>query len=90
MVAHWGGCAWLFRGGMHGCSWGECMVAPRGGMHACRGMRDEGGVPGERGGMCGERGGMCGERGGMPPPHDIWPVIARAVRILLECILVSI
>ena len=47
----WGGCAWLLRGGMrgcsggmHGCSRGACMVAPGGacvvapgGMHGCKG-----------------------------------------------------
>ena len=49
-----------------------------------------------KGGMCDE-GGMCGKGGcawrrggmhGMHPAHEIQPVIARAVRILLECILV--
>ena len=57
-----------------------------------------------KGGVCCKGGGVCMVKGGMrgkgghvwqrgacvvcTPPHEIWPVIARAVRILLECILV--
>ena len=43
-------------------------------------------------GACMAKGGMCGERGACvvcTPLHEIQPVIAQAVRILLECILVS-
>ena len=81
-----GGCAWLLRGGG-----GACMVKG--------GMRGEGGVCVVKGGMCGKRGvcmakgGLCLVKGGMhgmhPPTPEIQPVIARAVHILLECILVT-
>ena len=82
-----GGCAWLLQGGMHGCSRGACMVA----LGACMV------APG--GGMCGCSGGAC-----MVAPGGVhrcsgegcaWDmtrygdtVNERAVRILLECILV--
>ena len=70
-----GGCGWLL-GGMHGC-WGACMVA---GGHAWWGAcMVVGGMHGCEG-MCGCQGGMCGIR------RDT--VNERAVRILLECILV--
>ena len=51
----------------------------------------EGGMHGDRGSMHGKRGRMHGERGACMActPHEIRPVIARAVRILLECILVK-
>ena len=50
----------------------------RGGMHGKEGACVvKGGVHGE--------GGVCGEGG---HAWYVWPVIARAVRILLECILV--
>ena len=42
-----------------------------------------------KGGMCG-KGGPCVVKGsmyGMQPPYEIRPVNARAVRLLLECIL---
>ena len=44
----------------------------------------------QRRGMHGKGGVVCGEGGHAwhAPPHEIRPVIARAVRILLECILV--
>ena len=54
-----------------------------------------------KGGMCGKgdawqgacmEGGMCGRGACMPPPHthnEIWSVNVWAVRILLECILVT-
>ena len=42
-----------------------------------------------KGGACVVKGGMHGKSGGVVcTPHEIRPVIARAVRILLECILV--
>ena len=52
----------------------------------------KGGMHGERGGVRGKRG-VCVAKGGHawyapPPTPEIRPVIARAVRILLECILV--
>ena len=48
-----------------------------------------------KGGACVVKGGgMRGEGGAYvvctPPPHEIRPVIARAVRILLECIFVTL
>ena len=79
-----GGCVW----------WGACVA----GGHAWQGVCVVGGVWGAcmAGGAC-VAGGMCGEgacmTGGMhathaPPPHKIRAVNARAVCILLECILV--
>ena len=55
------------------------MVAPGGGLH---------GFPG----ACMVKGGMHGKGGWTwdARPHEIWPVNARVVRILLECILVSL
>ena len=87
MVAPWGGgvCG---KGGMHGkggCAWqrGACVV--KGGHAWQRGACvAKGGVSG-KGGACVAKGGMHGEGGG-----HAWyarPVIARAVHILLECIL---
>ena len=83
-----GGHAWLLPGG----AWRKGACVAKGGMHG------EGGVHGERGAVHGERGGMRGKggacmvKGGMhgmhPPTPKIRPVIARAVCILLECILV--
>ena len=69
-----GGCAW----------WGVCMV---GGMHD-RGHTWQGGMHGKRGGVCGG-GCMVGVcvAGGVRAWHT---VNERAVRILLECILVLI
>ena len=72
-----GGHAWQ-RGGMHGRGgWGVCMV--KGGMHG-------------KGGSCVAKGGSGVTKGGMHGKGGrAWyarPVIARAVRILLECILV--
>ena len=75
------------------------------GIHGQGGMCGKGGVCMVKGGMCGEggvcvakgervwqRGGMCGKGGPAwrATPHEIQPVNARAVRILLECILVLI
>ena len=80
-----GGHVWL-PGGMHGC-WGACMVARGhvwllGGMHSCWGACVVAAGVGMHGwgGMCGCQGGMCRIR------RDT--VNERAVRILLECILV--
>ena len=45
----------------------------------------------EKGGHAWQRGGVHGERGCAwyaCPPHEIRPLNARAIRILLECILV--
>ena len=60
-------------------------------MHGKGGVCGEGGVHGE-GGACVAKGGACVVKGRcawyVPLPHEIRPVIARAVRILLECILV--
>ena len=85
-----GGHAWLHGGvhghsgwgGMHGCSRGACVVAP-GGVHGCSGGGGHawflpGGMPGFFRG--GGQGGMRRIR------RDT--VNERAVRILLECILV--
>ena len=95
-----GGCAWLLgacmvvggvpgcRGGVHGCRGGTCMVVGghvwlqgacmvAGGMHGCGGVCMVGGMHGCGG--CAWWGG-CGIR---------WDTVnERAVRILLECILV--
>ena len=74
--------------GMHGCSWGACIIAQ--GVHGKRGACVAKGVHG-KGGMCG-KGGACMAKGGhawYAPPPEIRPVIARAVRIPLECILVQ-
>ena len=74
------GHVWLLLGGMHGCSWGACVVAPRG---VC---------------MVAPRGSMCGCSGGhawLLQGGHVWDMTRyedtineRAVRILLECILV--
>ena len=93
MVAPRGVCMVVPRGGMHGCSRGACVVAPRGGMHGC----SRGACVVAPGGMCGcSRG--CGCSGGMcmvALGGHAWDttrygdtVNERAVRILLECILV--
>ena len=66
---------------------GACMVAPGGGVHGC-----SGGMCGCSGGMCGCSGGMCGFswRGHAWDMTRYGDTInERAVRILLECILVS-
>ena len=79
-----GGHVWLLWGGMHGCSWGGCMVAP-GGMRGCsRGgcawlLRGEGGMRGCSWG---------GHTWDMTRYGDT--INERAVRILLECIFVSL
>ena len=52
------------------------------------GMRGEGGMHGKGGACVAKGGGMCGKGEGACMA-EIWPVIARAVRILLECILVQ-
>ena len=89
------GHAWLLRGGMRGCSWGVCMVAPGGG--AC--MVFAGGmcVVFARGCVWFFPGGACMV---FPQGGHAWfflgglrrirrdMVNERAVRILLECILV--
>ena len=87
------GGACVVTGGMHGC-WGACMVAGGvcmvagghawllGGMHGCRG------VCVVLGGMRGCRGGVHGCRGGGVRRIRRDTVNERAVRILLECILV--
>ena len=75
----WGVCmvapggVWLLPGGTHGCSWGVCMVA-LGGMHGC--SREGGHVRLLRGGSAWDT-----TRYGDT-------INERAVRILLECILV--
>ena len=84
-----GGCA--CQGGMHG---------KRDGMHGEGGVCGKGGVCMAKGGVHGEGGacmakGACVVKGGRcawyaASPPEIRPVIARAVRILLECILVLI
>ena len=90
------------RGGVHGCSGGVAKGGVHGeGGHVWQrgGMRGEGevcmakgGVHGERGGTCVVNRGACVAKGGVHGMHpltpEIRPVIARAVRILLECILV--
>ena len=71
-----GGHAWL-PGGVHRC---------QGGMHGCRGgVHGCGGMHGCRG-ACVVVGGLCGCRGACRIRRDT--VNERAVRILLECILV--
>ena len=86
---------WL-PGGMHGCQ-GACVVA-RGACMVARGMRGCGGRVWLLGGVCGYGsvhgwghvwlwGGMCGGRGVHRIRRDM--VNERAVRILLECILVK-
>ena len=92
-----GGHAWVLWGGVCGCSWGACMVAlggacmvaPRWGMHGCSG----GACVVALGGMRGCSGGACV----VAPGGHAWDttrygdtVNERAVRILLECILVFI
>ena len=97
-----GGC--VVKGGMHGkggdtwqrgLGWGACMV--KGGHAWWRGACMVRGVCVAKGGCAWQRGGvvkegdMCGEGGCVvctPPLYEIRPVNARAVRILLECILV--
>ena len=99
-----GGHAWLLRGSMHGCSGGACVVAPgrgvvapRGGMHGCSGghawLLQGGHVWLLPGGMCGcSWGGTCvvalgGHAWDTTTYGDM--INERAVRILLECILVA-
>ena len=74
-----GGHAWL-RGDVHGCGgcawlWGACIVGGEGGMHGCR----EGAcmVAGGHAWLWGDMCGICRDT-----------VNERAVRILLECILI--
>ena len=91
MVA--GGHVWLLRGSMHGCRGVACMVAGghvwlQGGMHGC------GGHVWLLWGVCGCWGvcivvGVCMVVGGMCRIQQD-TVNERAVRILMECILVSI
>ena len=81
MVKEGGMCG---KGGVHG-KRGACMV--KGGMHGKGGVHGKGVCMVKWGGMHGERGGMRGMYH-PPPPHKIWLVIAWAVHILLECILV--
>ena len=81
MVA-WGDASLLW-GGMRGCSGEACMVAR--GVHGCSG----------EGGGCGCSGGVCvvapgGGMHGIQRDTDGHTVNERAVRILLECILVFI
>ena len=88
-----GGHAWLLWGGvwlLQGFAWllpgGLCGCSQEGGVHG------EGGMHGE--GACMVKGGKCGKGGGVwrkggACVAEIRPVIARAVRILLECILVQ-
>ena len=87
-----GGCAWLLPGGMHGCSQGVCMVAPGGHVWLLPGgVCGKGGRAWQRGNVW-QKGGMHGEGGVRGEGGCVWyawPVIAWAVRILLECILVS-
>ena len=84
----------MAKGGVHG----------KGGMHGKRGCMAKGGLCGKGGhvwqrGACMAKGGMRGEGGVHDergeacmvctlPFYEIWLVNARAVRILLECILV--
>ena len=79
-----GGGVCVVKGGMHG-EGGACMVK---GGHVCQ----RGGV--WQRGVCMAKGGMHGKGGACvvctPPLYEIRPVNARAVRILLECILVII
>ena len=81
------GCCW---GGIHGCSGGACMVAPRG---ACVGydeiQRYE--IRSMLGGAC-MVGGLPGDGGGCAWDTTRYrdTINERAVRILLECILVII
>ena len=87
VVALGGRHAWLVQGGMRGCSGGACMVAPRG-VHGCSGGHAWflwGGIRGCSGG---------GHAWLLPGGHA-WDTMRygdtineRAVRILLECILV--
>ena len=89
MHALWGVHGW---GVVHG--WGACVV--KGAMRGEGGMHGKGGCVGK--GACMVRGacmakGACVAKGGtcmvfMPPLYEIRPVNARAVLILLECILV--
>ena len=80
-----GGCAWqghVWLGGMHGRGhawWGACVA---GGACMAGGMRGRGAC------MAGSasQGGMHATHA--PWQYEIWSVNARAVRILLECILV--
>ena len=95
---HAGGCACLGgRGvGMHG-EGGACMA--KGGVCGKGGMCGEGGHAWQKGGVHG-KGGACMAKGGMHGKggcawqkgghawYEIRPIIARVVRILLECILV--
>ena len=98
-----GGHAWLLRGGMRGCSRGACVVAPGGacvvalgGMHGCSGgacMVALGAcVVAPRGACVVALGGACVVAPGGGHAWDTTryedTVHERAVRILLECILV--
>ena len=86
------GGACMAKGGMHGKGgyvWqkGACLVKggawQRGVCMAKGGMHGEGGHAWQRG-ACVAKGGVHG----MYAPYEIWPVNARVVRILLECILI--
>ena len=90
-----GGACVVAPGGINGCSQGG-MRWPGGCVWQRGDMRGKGG-PCMAKGACvvkwnvhGGRGDMHGEEGGVywhaaPPPHEIRPFNARAVRILLEC-----
>ena len=89
------GHAWLL-GGVHGC-WGACMVAG-GDMHGCWGACVVKGECMVKGGMCG-KGGVCmvAKGGCVAKGGHVWDttkygdtINERAVRILLECILVHL
>ena len=78
LSVHKGGACVVARGGMHGCSGGGCVWLLPGGMHGCSG-----------GACVVAPGGVRGSSGGGRAwffPRDT--VNERAVRILLECILV--
>ena len=82
-----GGHAWLLLGGMHGCSGGCAWLLPEGGVHGCSG----GHAWLLQGACMVARGGVCGCSWG----EHAWDTMRygdtvneRAVRILLECILV--
>ena len=91
-----GGCVWLLWGGMHGCSRGHVWLL-WGGMHCC----SPGGHAWFLGSMHGCSWGACMVAPGgacmVAPGGRVWDMMRygdmineRAVRILLECILVSL
>ena len=88
-------CLSVHRGGVRGCSRGVCIVAPGGGMHGCS-RRACMVAPGGRalllrGGLHGSPGGACVVARGGRAWFFRWDTVnERAVRILLECILVYI